>query len=34
MQDFRTYDYTLTIERLKEIQAEYNGPIVVIINGE
>lgn len=34
MQDFRTYDYTLTIDRLKEIQAEYAGDIVIIINGE
>lgn len=36
MQDFRKYYnyYNLTIDRLKEIQKEYNGSIVVIINGE
>lgn len=34
MQDFRKYDFTLTIDRLKEIQAEYDGPILVVINGE
>lgn len=34
MQDFTRYDYTLTLERLGEIQKEYDGAILVIINGE
>lgn len=34
MQDFTRYDYTLTLERLREIQKEYDGAILVIINGE
>lgn len=34
MQDFRTYNYNLTIEDLKKAQDEWDGPIVIIINGE
>lgn len=34
MQDFGTYNYNLTIEDLKKAQKDWNGPIVVIINGE
>ena len=34
VQDFSTYNYNLTIDRLKEIQKEYDGPITIIINGE
>ena len=33
MQDTR-YDWSLTIEQLKQIEQEYDGTIFVIINGE
>ena len=34
MQDFRNYNYNLTIDDLKKAQEEWDGPIVIIINGE
>lgn len=34
MQDFSRYSYKLTLDDLKKAQEEWDGPIVVIINGE
>lgn len=33
LQEYKRYDFTVTIEKLKEIQKEYDGEITVIING-
>ena len=33
MQDFKQYDYTLTLDQLKKIYEE-NKDIIIIINGE
>lgn len=33
MDDYLKYDFTLTIDQLKKNQKEYDGNIMVIING-
>lgn len=34
MQDFRLYDYTLTLEQLRRVMTEDAQTVVAIINGE
>lgn len=33
MQEYKDYDFTLTIEDLKRVQQEWQGDITVIVNG-